>query len=444
MSRITHYTSLLFAVALTALPACTSKPAVEMPATTTAAAFEIPELKARPANLGAREFGVISKKATELQTRLQNNPNDTEALVLLARLYMTEARITGDHPYYYPASGMLLDRALGIDAAYLPALLAKGSVLLSLHQFNEALAIGKRAAEAAPREATAQGILCDAYLELGNYTEAIRAADRMVELRPDLLSYSRVSYLRELHGDEEGAIEAMKLAVQAGVPSYEETAWARFTLGNLMLQKGDTRAASDAYRMAIDERDGYPFALGGLARISAAAGRTDEAMRMLDSAIEIMPEYSFVELKAEILRAAGKTAAADSLVAVVEGMLAEDEAAGHGVDLAYVLLYNTHSVKAEQAVARAEKELAQRPENLEAQHAMALSLFRSGRTAESQELITKALRTGWNRPDVLAHAGLIEAASGNNEAARKLLKRSLTPQLSPLLRTEVMQALGTI
>ena len=442
MNSLTHYRAILLALSLTTLSACNNKPVVEMPATTSAV-FTIPELKARPANLGAREFGLISKKAGELQARLKNNSTDTEALVLLARLYMTEARITGDHPYYYPASEKLLDRALSIDANYLPALLAKGSVLLSLHRFTDALEIGKRAAATAPGEATAQGILCDANVELGNYPEAVRAADRMVELRPDLLSYSRVSYLRELFGDDQGAIDAMKLAVQAGVPSYEETAWARFTLGNLLLQKGDTKGAADAYRMAIAERDGYPFALGGLARISAAAGRTDEAMRMLDSAIDIMPEYSFVELKAEILRASGNSAAADSLIAEVEGMLGEDEQAGHSVDLAYALLYNTHNVKAAEALARSQKEVALRPENMEAQHAMALSLFRSGRAAEAREWITKAMRTGCNRPDLLAHAGLIEAASGNDQAARALLRRALPQPLSPLLHAEVKKALGT-
>lgn len=441
MNRLTSYRPVIFAVALATLGACNSKPVVEMPATTSAA-FTIPELKARPANLGAREFGAISKKVGELQGRLQKNPDDTEALVLLARIYMTEARITGDHPYYYPASEKLLDRALAIDPNYLPAMLAKGSVLLSLHRFADALEIGKRAAAVAPTEATAQGILCDANVELGNYPEAIRAADRMVELRPDLLSYSRVSYLRELHGDDKGSIDAMKLAVQAGVPSYEETAWARFTLGNLLMQKGDTKGAADAYRMAIAERDGYPFALGGLARISAAAGRNDEAIRMLDTASGIMPEYSFVELKAEILRTSGNTAAADSLVEVIEGMLGEDEAAGHRVDLAYSLLYNTHNVRSSEALARAEKEAALRPDNLEAQHAMALSLFRAGRFSEAREWITKALRTGWNRPDLLAHAGLIEAAAGNDAAARTLLARANAHPLSPLLQKEVRKALG--
>ncbi len=42
--------------------------------------------------------------------------------------------------------------------------------------------------------------------------------NRMVSIRPDIRSYSRISYLREIHGDIPGAIEAMELAVEAGAP----------------------------------------------------------------------------------------------------------------------------------------------------------------------------------------------------------------------------------
>ena len=53
----------------------------------------------------------------------------------------------------------------------------------------------------------------------------------MVDIRPDIRSYSRVSYLREIYGDYPGAIEAMKMAVDAGVAGDEATEWARIQLG---------------------------------------------------------------------------------------------------------------------------------------------------------------------------------------------------------------------
>jgi tetratricopeptide (TPR) repeat protein len=442
MNRHLLIPALAITLLVPALDACNSRPAVEMPAA--AATFTIPELKARPASLNAREFGLVKKKVDGLVARIRANPDDAKSLVLLARLYMTEARITGDHPYYYPAAEKLLDRAMQADPSFAPALIAKGSVLLSLHRFADALEVGKRAVVVAPKEAACYGILCDAYGELGNYPEAIKAADAMVAVRPDLMSYSRVSYMRELHGDDAGAIEAMSMAVQAGVPSFEETAWARYTLGNLYRQQGDLKSAERAYQMAIAERDGYPFALAGLAHIEAVKGNNALAIRMLDTAASLMPEYSFIELKGEILRVAGETRAADSLVAVVERMLADDEAAGHRVDLAYALLYNTNRIKPEAALERAQKELSLRPDNLEAQHGMAFALFRAGRIAEAKDYITRAMRTGWTRPDLLAHAGLIDAAAGNHDAARAMLMKALGNgrELSPLLLQEVRGVLA--
>ena len=52
---------------------------------------------------------------------------------------------------------------------------------------------------------TVLGIMGDAQTELGRYDQALATVQRMVDLRPDLASYSRVSYQRELHGDLPGA-----------------------------------------------------------------------------------------------------------------------------------------------------------------------------------------------------------------------------------------------
>jgi hypothetical protein len=55
--------------------------------------------------------------------------------------------------------------------------------------------------------ANAHGVMGDALVELGRYDEAFVQIQRMVDLRPDLSSYARVSYARELQGDVVGAAE---------------------------------------------------------------------------------------------------------------------------------------------------------------------------------------------------------------------------------------------
>jgi tetratricopeptide (TPR) repeat protein len=93
----------------------------------------------------------------------------------------------------------------------------------------------------------------------------------MISIRPDIRSYSRISYLREIHGDPEGAIEAMKLAVDAGQPGAEGTEWARVQLGKLYEQTGELKYAEMNYAISLQNRPNYPYALAGLARLAVAA-----------------------------------------------------------------------------------------------------------------------------------------------------------------------------
>jgi tetratricopeptide (TPR) repeat protein len=388
----------MLALCATLLVACgndQSRHTVQTPPSTTT-----PGLCERAEGLRGAEYDAVVRHATALRTRLEKNPNDVEALGRLAVVFMNEARITGDHPYYYPASMTLVDRALAIDPNDYVALVAKGSVLLSLHRFSDALAVGERAARLFPSNAIVQGILVDAHGELGNYAAAVAAADRMVAIRPDLKSYSRVSYLRELHGEIDGAIEAMRMAVSAGAPGSEEKAWARTTLGDILAKHERTAEAEKEYRVAAIERENYPFALAGLARLAHERGDRETSLRMIDSAIALVPEFSFVQLKSELLRESGRTAEADALVASIEEMLAEDEASGHEMNLELARLYADNRMKLDVALERARRELDRRPENIDAQHAMAYVLAQSGRVSEARPYIEQAMRLGGSDPEM--------------------------------------------
>ena len=134
--------------------------------------------------------------------------------------------------------------------------------------------LGRRARAISPTTARNYGVIGDALVELGRYPQAFRAFDRMAALRPGLASYARVSHARELLGDVPGAIEAMKLAVDAGTGQGEAEAWTRVQLGKLYWSVGRLdrgRGRSTAPRSHVFP--GYPYALDALARVEAARGR---------------------------------------------------------------------------------------------------------------------------------------------------------------------------
>ena len=112
--------------------------------------------------------------------------------------------------------------------------------------------------------------MCDANVELGHYDEAVAAVDKMMSARPDLRSYARASYLRELHGDRMGAVEAMKFAADAGAAGQENRSWALYNLGNIFLNWGKLDTAEFIYKGILEERPNYAYAMSGLAMVSAA------------------------------------------------------------------------------------------------------------------------------------------------------------------------------
>ena len=108
--------------------------------------------------------------------------------------------------------------------------------------------------------------------------------------------YGGLVYANVIHGETEGAIEAMKLAVSAGYPGQEDHARARLTLGNLYQNNGNLTQAQSQYRQILNERPNYPFANAALARVEAKKGNPAEAEKLLKMACDIIPEVGFMSI----------------------------------------------------------------------------------------------------------------------------------------------------
>lgn len=413
------------------LPSCSDTQANN--SNTTAVAdpdqFQIPYLKGRKEGLGTPdERANVASIYDAKKALLKKDPKNAEAYLSLAELFMNEARITGEHPYYYPAALQMIEaipnlasqkEEIRFEAAYY-----KSSVLLSMHEFKKALVEGEAARKVFPLNAGIYGVLIDANVELGNYDEAVRLSDIMVGMRPDLRSYSRISYLREIHGDPKGAIEAMEMAVDAAMPGYEQSAWCRLTLAKLYENYGQLDEAKMHYTILLQERPEYPFAYSGLASIAMKQGNAKQAEEYLDKAIALIPEVSFYEQKVELLNSTNREADATKMVDEIMVMMKEDQTSGHQVDLelAAVELRLAHDSKA--ALASAEKALNARPNNIDVNAMMAEIAYADGDYAKAQSYMKTALRTGSQDPAKNCLAGLIEVKAGNKAEGMKMIKKA--------------------
>jgi tetratricopeptide (TPR) repeat protein len=397
-----------------------------------------PSMKEKAINVSASSEWLNSKKAIDgLLDKIRRNPNDNKAKLQLAMAYIQESRVTGNHAYYDEASLKLLNEVLEKDPKNFDALCGKTTVLLSQHHFTEGLAAAQNLVAQYPDAAFGYGLLVDAYVELGNYKEAITYADKLMSIRPDLRSYSRVSYLREIHGDYEGAKEAMNLAVKSGSIGLEQTEWCRVQLGKLYEVTGDLENATKHYQMAVAARENYPFAQAGLARIARKKGKNTEGVALLEKANEAIIEPSFYEDLSDIYFVQNQRGKANEAAKKLIDMLGgnHNEATEHAVDKA-IPEHGHYADKElaeaylkiddlEHALFHANLEYARRPENIDINEVMAWVQYKSGAFDKAVPFIEKALRTGSQKPELLWKAGQIFLKNNQEKRGNELIKKAL-------------------
>ena len=371
------------------------------------------------------EWTIRRDYATTLRNKIKKDPTDTRSILALTTLFIQEARITGNYMYYDRAALKCVNRVLTLDSLNCEALTFKSLIYLSQHHFADGLALAEKAHQINPFNAFIYGLLVDGNVEMGQYDSAVANADRMVSVRPDIRSYSRVSYLREIHGDYQGAIEAMKMAVDAGGQGDETTEWSRVQLGRLYECIGDLKSAEMHYTIALDERPGYAYGLAGLARVAVANKNLSKAIDYYRKADSMINDYSIKEEWADAYALAGKKESADSLTAIVINDLSRDEQAslskdniGHYADreLAYAYL-KVHNY--DKALEHALKEYNRRPDNIDVNETVAWMYYCKKQSAEALPYLRGALKTHSKNPVLLSRAGLIYTSIGNRSLTSK-------------------------
>jgi tetratricopeptide (TPR) repeat protein len=376
-----------------------------------------------------------------LQSRLQTNGGDADGLEQLGFAYLQKARETGD-PSLFPKAEAVFQDALILRPNDQQALIGLSSVALNRHDFTAALALAERALAAADPTAAVYGAVGDAQIELGHYQEAVDAFQQMVNLRPDLASYVRVSYAREIYGDIDGAVEAMQMAVEAGGFKGENADWTRVQLGNLYFNRGDPHSAEAQYEAALQAFPGYVHAIAGQGRVAAASGDYATAEALYQQAADRMPIVQYVVALGDVFEAGGKHEEAQRQYDLVQAIDQLYQANGVNTDLEIALLYADHDTNIERAVTQAQAVYDGGP-SVPAADALAWALYKSGDAVTAKPYITEALRLGTQDAAIHYHAGLIHKALGDNDAARAALQKALdiNPTFSVLQAPLAEQAL---
>jgi len=377
--------------------------------------------KAESVKNSAAATSAVSPEIDAAQKSIEKTPNAASGYNQLALAYIRRARETGDFSLNTNAQ-TAVNRALEIEPQNYNAQKLKASLLLTFHQFDEALSFGTELQKKNPQDAFFYGVLTDANVELGNYKEAVGAVQKMVDLRPSLESYTRVSYVRSLHGDAEGAIEAMALAAEIADPQDRESkAWCLVHLGDEYFKVGRFAEAEKQYDSALAVLPDYHFALDGKGRARAAAGDTENAVKFFTQAQTKVPLVETVIWLGDAYAKTGNQAKAEEqydLAIFIEQKL------GNLDQRRLALLWADRDEKLDEALEIATREHAARKDVFTAD-IYAWCLYKKGDFQAAKKAVDEAMRLKTKNALFFYHAGMIEKGLGNDKAAKDFLQKSL-------------------
>ena len=397
---------------------------------------------AGPVSVGTNiSVGDATQTTSALQARLRKFPTDWASWSTLGYVYTQQARLTADPSFYGKAGGAFAQSLKIRPAGNASALTGQGSLAAARHDFGRALTLAQAADRVDKYSAANLGVMTDALSELGRYPEAMKTLQRMVDLKPGVPSYTRVSYSYELRGDLEGA----KFALTSALEVAQTPADAGFTLrylGELAFNAGDLPTAKRHFADGLQRDPTYLPLLAGQARVEAASGDTDAALRTWQQVTTALPEPAYLIEYADLLAALGRTDEATRQYAVVDATTRLFREQGSNVDLE-LALYDADRGRAQDALRSAQAEINRRA-SIHVQDAYAWALHGVGRDKEALVHARKAQQTGMRNALFAYHRGIIEQSLGMKAQARASLTSALAinPHFSPLQAPKAKAALA--
>jgi tetratricopeptide (TPR) repeat protein len=365
------------------------------------------------------------QSVTVARKLINKNPKNFEAYNALALALSRRARETSDPNFYLQAEDALR-KSFEISPNNFDGQRTHVWLLLGGHEFAAALEEAKQLNKKMPDDIMLYGFLTDANVELGNYADAEKAAQWMLDLRPgNLPGLTRAAYLRELFGDVDGSYELMNMALQSTPPSeVEDAAWITTQMAHLKLTTGEIVAAEKLLQQALAMFPDYHYALGNLAKVRTQQKRYAEAVDLLQRRYQSAAHAENLYEVAEALELAGRAEKAHRAFAEFEkkSLLESNRADNSNHELTFY--YADHAKEPEKALEVAGREYARR-HDVFTTDSYAWALYVNGRYSEARRVIESALAVGIRDARLLRHAGEIAWACGDRSTAKAYLDRAM-------------------
>lgn len=385
-----------------------------------------------PAILPAQSARASSDDEINLATTLSRSHPSAAAWSRLGDAFMQKARETADAAYYSRAEAAYR-KSLALNSTYANALTGMAWVQGGRHEFDQSSDWARKALKSEPDRADAYGLLGDAAAETGDYEAAFEHYQKMLDLRPDISSYSRGARLLFLTGDLRKATLLLSKAIGSGAAYAENTSWCIAQLALLDFAQGAYLPASQLLAGGLEKTPSNYHLLAAMGRVKAALKDYPSAIEYYKKAQAIVPQHEVAVALGDLYTLAGRRDDADRQYALVDTIRKLNQANGVIGDSQMAQFLADHNRDLAEALRLAEAEYRARP-TVYAADTLAWCYYKNGRIPEARKYIAKALSQ--STPDALFyyHKGLIFAKAGDSNTARKSLYQALSqsPNFDPL------------
>jgi tetratricopeptide (TPR) repeat protein len=216
----------------------------------------------------------IQRRVTEAQKKAQANPKSWQAYNDLAAALCRKGRDNSDVATYKAAQAAL-DQSFQLSPGNYDGEKLQVTVLAGEQRFQEALKLATELNEKVHDDIGVWGLLVDCNAALGNYTEAERDAQWILDLRAgSSLGFEKAAGLRVHFGDPEGAIEFYEEANRrTSTNDTDQRAWLLTQIASIQLASGNLKQAEDKLAQALKLCPDSQLALAIQGKVRTAEAR---------------------------------------------------------------------------------------------------------------------------------------------------------------------------
>jgi tetratricopeptide (TPR) repeat protein len=325
----------------------------------------------------------------------------------------------------YDQAKAAVDRSLELSPGNYDAVKLRVAVFLGRREFSQALKLAREINKKGPDDIAVWGLLVDANGALGNYPEAERDAQWILDLRSgSALGFEKAAGLRELFGDNDGAVEFYGEALRRTAQSdLDQRAWLLTQKARLTLASGNAKAAAEILTEAFSLFPGSQLATLVMADVHASNGEYAEVANLVETCYRAVPSSANLYRWAEALEQAGQKEKAAVQFAAFETKARGEIAKPCNANLQLISYYADRKNDPPEALRIATLESAKRPDSATLA-AFAWALYQNGKFAEAKTQMDKALAVGVREADYFCHAERI-SAKVNNAADTARFKKEL-------------------